>query len=65
VVGSSALTEHTPAPVAFPAAHELAECGWLRLEFADDGNRPWRWSPAAERTFEALRIARAAAASAN
>jgi hypothetical protein len=50
---------------AFPEAQPLLDAGWLTIQFADDGDMLWAWSPAAAHTLEARRIARAAAASAN
>jgi hypothetical protein len=33
---------------AVPAAHDLAEGGWLERRFEPDGVMSWWWTPAAE-----------------
>ena len=33
---------------AYPAAHELAEAGWLERRFQPDGELSWWWTPQAE-----------------
>ena len=35
-------------PGRYPAAHELAEQGWLERRFEPDGAMSWWWTPAAE-----------------
>ena len=36
-------------PGLYPAAHQLAEQGWLRRRFvADDGTMSWWWTTAAD-----------------
>ncbi|MGZ4183170.1 MAG: hypothetical protein ACXVUL_21110 [Solirubrobacteraceae bacterium] len=32
----------------YPAAHELAEHGWLERRFEPNGDMSWWWTPAAE-----------------
>ncbi len=36
------------ADEAYPAAHELAEHGWLSRRLEPDGELSWWWTPAAE-----------------
>jgi hypothetical protein len=39
-------------PDYYPAAHELAEAGWLRRGFETDGAMSWWWTPAAETALD-------------
>jgi hypothetical protein len=36
------------APELVPAAHELAEAGWLQRRFVTDSEMSWWWTPAAD-----------------
>lgn len=38
-------------PEYFPEAHDLAERGWLKRVFTDDGAMGWGWSATAEAAF--------------
>jgi hypothetical protein len=40
---------------AYPAAHELAEQGWLRRRFVED-ELAWFWTPQAETAIDARRL---------
>lgn len=44
---------------AVPAAHELAEQGWLERYFRD-GQLCWRWTPAAEHALDVNSLLQAA-----
>lgn len=37
---------------AYPAAHALAEAGWLERRFESDGEMSWWWSSTAETAFD-------------
>ena len=39
-------------PYAYPAAHELAEQGWLERRLEDSGDMSWWWTPAAETALD-------------
>ena len=41
---------------AYPAAHELAEHGWLERRFEPDDELSWWWTPAAEMALDTSRL---------
>ena len=39
-------------PEAYPAAHDLAEHGWLDHRFEENGDMSWWWTPQAETALD-------------
>jgi hypothetical protein len=46
----------------YPAAHELAEHGWLTRRFEANGDMSWHWTPAGATAFDITRSSRASRA---
>jgi hypothetical protein len=42
----------------YPAAHDLAEAGWLSRRFEPDGEMSWWWKPEAELTLDVSALMR-------